>query len=431
MDKPALQKQVQRLLAEQPTTDLHTHCFAPSFGHSYDQTGKGLLLWGIDELLTYHYLIAEVFRVVPPTEMPYERFWAMSKPEQADHIWKHLFVKRTPISEAARGVLTTLTRLGLDPGERTLEPYRKWFAAQNVDTYVDHVMQLSNVDSITMTNEVFDDHEHQLWLDNPAIGDDSRFEAVLRIDMLLRDWPRAAEKLSHWGYQIEAGLNQRTLDEVKRFLSEWIDRMGAIYVATSFGPDFAYPDPNHPELQTLVDHALIPVLHEKGLPWALMIGAQRGANPPLQSAGDVSGKVDLQCLINLCRNFPDQRLLVTLLSRENQHELCVIARKFGNLLPFGCWWFLNNPTLIDEITRMRFELLGSTFVPEHSDGLVLDQLIYKWDHARQIIGRVLTDKYADLIEAGYPITEPMMRDDIRRLMRDNFRSFCGTTAPVA
>ena len=38
----------------QSITDIHTHLFSPPFGE--------LLLWGIDELLTYHYLIAEVFR---------------------------------------------------------------------------------------------------------------------------------------------------------------------------------------------------------------------------------------------------------------------------------------------------------------------------------------------------------------------------------
>ena len=90
-----------------------------------------------------------------------------------------------------------------------------------------------------------------------------------------------------------------------------------------------------------------------------------------------------------------------MLARENQHELCVAARKFGNLMVFGCWWFLNNPSLIEEIERMRFELLGTSFIPQHSDARVLDQLIYKWDHSRRIIGKVLADKYADLAETGW------------------------------
>ena len=30
----------------------------------------GLMLWGVDELVTYHYLIAEVYRVVPARPAP-------------------------------------------------------------------------------------------------------------------------------------------------------------------------------------------------------------------------------------------------------------------------------------------------------------------------------------------------------------------------
>src|SRR5678816_4045285 len=105
-NRAALEKSITNILAKQPVTDLHTHCYSHRFGASPDP--KGLLLWGVDELVTYHYLIAEVYRVVPATELPYDKFWAMTKQKQADHIWKHLFVERTPISEACRGVLTTL-----------------------------------------------------------------------------------------------------------------------------------------------------------------------------------------------------------------------------------------------------------------------------------------------------------------------------------
>ena len=70
MDRQKLRKTVHKIIEEQPVTDLHTHCYTPAFGDSSDGTGKGLLLWGIDELVTYHYLVAEVYRVVPSTELP-------------------------------------------------------------------------------------------------------------------------------------------------------------------------------------------------------------------------------------------------------------------------------------------------------------------------------------------------------------------------
>jgi len=90
---------------------------------------------------------------------------------------------------------------------------------------------------------------------------------------------------------------------------------------------------------------------------------------------------------------------------------------------FGCWWFLNNPSLIEEITRMRFELLGTTCVPQHSDARVLDQLLYKWEHSRAIIGKVLTDKYTDVVETGWVLTEADVKKDAERLLKTNYLDF--------
>ena len=104
LTKEQLQDFVAETIQNTPITDIHTHLYAESFGD--------LLLWGIDELLTYHYLIAETLRYYP--EMPYEEYWKMTKSAQADFIWKTLFIDHSPISEACRGVITVLHRLGLD-----------------------------------------------------------------------------------------------------------------------------------------------------------------------------------------------------------------------------------------------------------------------------------------------------------------------------
>lgn len=425
MQRTELAELVTKAVNAQPVTDLHTHCFAPTFGDSSDGTPNGLLLWGIDELVTYHYLIAEVFRVVPPSELPYEKFWQMTKPQQADHIWKHLFVKNTPLSEACRGVVTTLAKLGLDPSEPTLEPYRKWFAQQTADRYVDKVMQIANVDCITMTNEVFSPHERQLWLDTPGLADDPRFSPVLRIDKMICEWAAAVADLRELGYDVDETFNEQTVAEGQRFLGDWLDRMKAVYVATSLPPGFVYPDDAGPTSQ-VIDKILLPVLAKRDLPWAVMIGSLRQVNPALCDAGDMVGKSNVQAVVRLAAEHPDNRFMVTMLSRENQHELCVAARKFGTVFVFGCWWFLNNPSLIEEMTRMRLELLGPTFAPQHSDARILDQLIYKWDHSRRIIAKVLTDKYADLADAGYDITPAMVERDARLLLRDNYRKFTKT-----
>ncbi|MCE9589335.1 MAG: glucuronate isomerase [Planctomycetes bacterium] len=423
MKRREIEKQVARAVWSQPITDLHTHCYAPRFGAS-PQPG-GMLLWGIDELVTYHYLIAEVYRVVPASELPYETFWAMSKREQADHIWKHLFVERTPLSEACRGVLTTLQMLGLDPNERKLDKLRKWFHKQDPDKYATKVMQVASVDSITMTNPVFDDHERAMWERDAAVGDDPRFTAVLRIDPLLRDWPSACAKLTAWGFEARPDFSGDTTAQVRRFLEHWLDKMKAAYLAMSLPPEFRYPDPANPAGDRFIRDCLMPVLAARKLPWAMMIGSRMRdkVNPALRDAGDMVGKSDVMSVVNLCRDFPANKFMVTMLARENQHELCVATRKFGNLLLFGCWWFLNNPSLIEEITRMRVELLGTSFVPQHSDARVLDQLVYKWEHSRRIIAKVLTDKYAELGESGYDVSAKQIKRDAALLLRDNYREF--------
>jgi hypothetical protein len=137
-------------------------------------------------------------------------------------------------------------------------------------------------------------------------------------------------------------------------------------------------------------------------------------------AGDASGLADLRALERLCLEFPDQRFLVSVLSRENQHELCVYARKFSNLMPFGCWWFLNNPSIVEEVTRERLEMLGTSFIPQHSDARILEQVIYKWRNTRRTLAPILANTYRLLAEDGLRVTQDMIDADVRRLFRGNF-----------
>jgi hypothetical protein len=437
MSNPTLSREnlksiVESTLAAQRVTDMHTHLYPPGFGTPVpNSSGKtdpmGLMLWGLDELVTYHYLVAEVFRVMPATKLPYETFWKFTKQQQADHIWKNLFVDRTPISEACRGVLTTLQKLGLDPNEKSLDAYRPFFTRQDPSKYIDRVMELSNVSSMTMTNPVFVDEERNRWLKNPSACVDSRFKAVLRIDPLLRNFPVASRRMSEWGFNTTEEIEAKTIEESRRFLREWIDRQKAIYLAVSLPPDFRYPTPDTDPVaksgQSKLENVVLPVCAERGLPFAMMIGSNLGVNPALKDAGDMTGKSDINTVVNLCRQFPQNKFFVTMLARENQHELCVAARKFGNLMIFGCWWFLNNPSIIEEIERMRFELLGTSFIPQHSDARILDQLLYKWDHSRAVIGKVLVDKYSDLMNTGYRLTAEHIQRDIKGFLAGNFSDF--------
>jgi hypothetical protein len=95
---------------------------------------------------------------------------------------------------------------------------------------------------------------------------------------------------------------------------------------------------------------------------------------------------------------------------------------------FGCWWFTNVPLIIDEMTRMRLELLGLSFTPQHSDARVLDQVIYKWEHSRQCIATALTDKYLDLAATGWVSSEGEIKRDVADLLGGAFEGFCGRPA---
>jgi len=114
---------------------------------------------------------------------------------------------------------------------------------------------------------------------------------------------------------------------------------------------------------------------------------------------------------------------VTVLSHANQHELCVLARKFGNLHVYGCWWFCNNPSLIEATTRMRLEMLGSAFTAQHSDARVLDQLIYKWSHSREVIAPVLAEQYIKLVRAGWPLAAADVKRDVELLFGGAYEAF--------
>lgn len=412
VDAASITKAVEEIIAATPVFDLHTHLFAPQFG--------SLNLSGIDELLTYHYLIAELFRAAPVEP---EAFWSLDKKAQADLIWTELFVKATPFSEATRGVIAVLSAFELDTRARDLDEARAFFAGLDTAGHIDRVFEIAGVSDVVMTNDPLDPIEWQLWHEVESV--DARFHAALRTDGILNDWEVKWPALAAQGYQVGRELNDRTLGEVRRCLSRAIERMRPLYLAVSLPDTFDYPEDS--ARGRLIEHVVLPICRDHRLPFAPMIGVRRAVNPAIRLAGDGLGRADLGAVNRLCADNPDVRFLVTVLSRENQHELCVSARKFGNLMPFGCWWFLNNPSIIEEITRERIELLGPTFIPQHSDARIFEQLIYKWKHSRRVIARALSEAYLNLLADGRAVERSEIERDVERLLAGNFKEWVGLT----
>ncbi len=401
---------VEESVEKQKVTDMHTHLFSPNFGD--------ILLWNADELLTYHYLVAEVMRWA---DISIAEFWALSKQEQADYIWKKLFIEHSPVSEACRGVLTTLKELGLDVASRDLVAFREAFAQMTSESEVNQVLELSKVEHVVMTNDPFDPVEREVWL--AGTKPDKRFYAALRIDPLLNDYQNSKELLKEWGYQVTDNWDKASVSEVQRFLRDWIDIMDPLYMAVSLPPSFAFPEDS--DRGNIIRDCILPVCREVDIPFAMMIGVKKRVHPEYGDAGDYVGKADTAALEHLLRHYPQNKFFVTMLSRENQHEMVVLARKFSNLMVFGCWWFMNNPIIINEMTRMRMEMLGTSMIPQHSDARVLEQLIYKWKHSKQIIANVLIDKYDDIMQTGWTISKEEIERDVADLFQNNFWRFLG------
>jgi hypothetical protein len=393
--------------------DVHTHLLPPTHGN--------LLLYGIDELLCYHYLVAELFMTLPiesELDTVYvepsgrypsaDEFFSWPKPKQADLVFEELFVKRTPISEACRGVVTALNLLGLGhlllaaarasdvaPGER-LAPLRAWFAQQDPASYLEHVFTAARLrynlftEWLTaggvgmarfphhtphrlryavMTNVPFAPEEAEHW---PAPGLASvsrpctpRLRSALRVDPILAgDWHTVTAALDR-ATPPGGGRYPPTIDGCVRYVADWVRAIQPIYLMASTPAGFTYsptrPARNRPvseaELTSkgssaaaaeagaetaptaaqMLEGVVLQIAVEHRLPVALKVGAVRGANAALRTGGDGVEVADLSFLWRLCRDYPHVKFLATVLSSDNQHELCVMARKFGNLHIYGCW----------------------------------------------------------------------------------------------
>jgi len=278
-----------------------------------------------------------------------------------------------------------------------------------------------------MTNDPLDPEEAAVWL--KGVASHRQFRAVLRLDRILCNWPAHWQVLSAQGYRVDEQASGKSAAEVRRFLADWYNRMQPVYMAVSLPDTFEYPQETVGN--RLLKETVLPACRELNLPLSLMIGVRKQVNPSLRLAGDAVGRADLRALENLCREFPANRFLVSVLSRENQHELCVYARKFSNLMPFGCWWFLNNPSIVEEITRERIEMLGTSFIPQHSDARVLEQVIYKWNNTRRTLARILSDSYRLLSEDGRGVTRGDIQRDVTRLFRSNAEAWMDLRTPAS
>lgn len=380
--------------------DFHTHLFPASFEYQY--------LDGIQNILNYHYLHAEFFNLnlISPN-----KFFELKKYERAKIIWEELFVNRVPMSEATKGVLTILNTLGV-PFTKNYEKLLDIFNSVKMGSadYVGTIFNHARVHKVVMTNDIFDVNEVGYY---DKLYDD-RFYTSIRLDSVFVNETSSID-LDGYCYDLN--------EDLQAYIRAVVVKIKPVYFAISVDDSFGIND----ERYIWMERNIFGICEEFAIPVSLMIGVKRGINPDYSLAGDGVVSCDLTLLAEILSVKKNVHFCVTALSREDQYELTVLARKFSNLTIFGTWWFLNNDIFINEITKMRLSLLGTNFIPQHSDSRVLEQLTYKWKHTHNELKELLIEHCSFLIDNQVALTrsdvEAIIDDfyngNIRQILRDN------------
>lgn len=378
--------------------DFHTHLFPKSF--------QDFNLNGIENILNYHYLHAEYLKL---NLMTVEEFFNLTSREKAKNIWEELIIKRAPFSEATKGVLTILNKLKI-PLNLTYEELEKYCPNIDSNDYVSRIYDLSNIEKVVMTNDIFDSKEIQYYKNL----DKKNFYTSIRLDSYFYKQDTVIE------------INGKNFDlskQIEYYLEYMIELLNPVYFAISVDDKFSVDDKRY----KFIEKYIFPLSREYNIPMSLMIGVKRKVNPTYELAGDSVVNYNIEYLEKILQRNQDIKFCVTILSRENQYELTVLSRKFQNLLLFGNWWFLNNDIFINEITRMRMNLLGSSFIPQHSDARVLEHLIYKWKHTNNVFKEILVDYFRFLIDIDYKLSKEIIGNtidgfyngEVRKLIEEN------------
>mmetsp|Transcript_24501 Transcript_24501/g.53298 ORF Transcript_24501/g.53298 Transcript_24501/m.53298 type:complete len:958 (+) Transcript_24501:107-2980(+) len=407
--------------------DVHTHLF--SVGH-----GEKLMKYGIDEMLTYHYLVSQF---LSGSTMDADEFYQLETREQANLVWKALFVDSSPLSEPCRGVLTTLQALGLqeEVAARDLDAIRRWYSGQKPDMFNEKMMRLARLRYVVTTHDPFEADQLESCLAPPVVA--PRYHCALALDKLIEgDWKAVREALTK-------AKEDCTLRGALQLLQHCVEKLLPFFLTVATPHDFQY-EPTHVDdaerirdlplteenasvltHSVVIDLVVLPLCKATNLALSLRMGTCRGICPALRLGGDGFGPAQLKALGTLCLSEPEVKFLATVLRRADQHELAVLSSKFRNLHIWGCWWYCNNPSVVTEVTNLRMELLGTNFTFQASSARVHDQLIYKWIHARSLLKKALAAKYSELLATGWRVSRGDIRRDVGQLLGGAFEEFLG------
>lgn len=72
---------------------------------------------------------------------------------------------------------------------------------------------------------------------------------------------------------------------------------------------------------------------------------------------------------------------------------------------------------------MSAPMLGMSFIPQHSDARILEQVLYKWRNTRRTLVPILANTYRLLAEDGRPLSKADIQKDVEKLFRGNFEAW--------
>ena len=283
-------------------------------------------LEGIDNILTYHYLITEY---LSSSGVDPEIFLKSNKSSQAEVIWTYLFVSNTPMSEACKGVATILNFFQINWANLSYSE----LVSQYNDLKLTHeeIFSKLNIYQVAIICDPTDDEWKLFEKDD---WDRNLYKSTLRLDNLLFDQSKRYQCFNNYGITNSDSIDD-SIQEGEFFL-KLLDRLWDqsefVYAAISLSEPQLIFLKNMP----IFYHYTLSWLAKKKIPLALMYGVKRQVNPKLGLGGDGFGLSGLEPLEDMLRKTDNLFLLTTLDSLLAQ-QTSILAKKSQILisLDFG------------------------------------------------------------------------------------------------
>lgn len=339
--------------------DLHTHLF-PECHRKFHKSG-------FIELLNYHYLSPEIYKINPNINLK------GSKKDIAREIWEKLFIERIPLSTASKGIIKILKVLGLFENRMTFNQLLELEKDLKYDEK--DIFSKANIKSVVMTNDPFNKEEWELF--DKKNWDRDLYKASLRLDYL---------------FQFKDLNNTEFFED---YINQCIRKSSPKYLSFSLSND---------SLKRIANSKnFIQWLTSLDLPIWLMIGVKRNINPVLGDAGDGIDLIDLTLFTDFISKCSSTKFLISNIHFRDEHYLNTLSRNLPNMSIVGSWWYMNNRSYSQNTYNARLQMLGSSHKLFFSDSRVLEQIIYKTYDFQRILDDLIFKIFHEYKAYNYQI----------------------------